>query len=72
MFANFSLTWSSAIVFILLAVLKASGLDADEGSVTAFVTTGIQVITGVGILWGRFRQGDINFFGAKKELPVSE
>jgi hypothetical protein len=62
---NFSLTWSSAIVFFLLSLLKGAGLEADEGSVTAFVAMAIQVVSAIGIFWGRYRQGDISLFGLK-------
>lgn len=65
MFSNFSLTWTSGIVLALTYVFKLAGVDVSNDALTSFVVTGIQVVSVVGILWGRYRHGDINVFGKK-------
>lgn len=65
MFNNFSLTWTSIVVAVLIAIMKVAGIDIDDGQITEFVYTGVQLLSAIGILFGRYRQGDINIFGKK-------
>ena len=62
---GYSLTWQSAIVFIIVWLLKTAGIGVEEGNVTTMVLTLVQVITAVGILYGRWRKKDINIFGKR-------
>ena len=66
MFTNLSLTWQSAVIFIIVWLVKSAGLEITEGEITTTIMTLIQVFSAVGILYGRWRQGDLkNIFGKK-------
>ena len=67
MLQNYSLTWVSAIIFTLAWAFKLSGVDFDQTQATEAINFVVQAITVVGVLWGRWRQGDLkNVFGKKK------
>lgn len=62
---NFSVTIISLAVGVIATALKGVGLDVVEQDIETFVLTGVQIISAIGIYWGRYRVGDINFFGKK-------
>lgn len=67
MFANYSVTWVSGVIFALAWAFKLSGVDFDESQATEAINFIVQAITVAGVLWGRWRQGDLkNVFGKKK------
>ena len=62
-----SLTITSLAVAVLGFILQHAGIVIGTESLTNFVDVGLQIIGAVGIYWGRFRQGDINVFGRKRQ-----
>ncbi len=63
---NFSLTWTSAIVLVVVQLAKVAGVPIDESDITTTITTIVQVASMFGILYGRYRIGDISLLGKKK------
>lgn len=62
-----SLTWSSALIFVLLWTAQNSGVLLTEDELQAFLITTGKFIAMAGIFYGRWRHGDIkNIFGVKK------
>lgn len=63
-----SLTISGLIVLVVSMLAQQAGFDVqlDEGSVDTTLATLAQVF-GILMAWvGRFRQGDVRWFGARK------
>ena len=61
-----SVTILSLVVFVLSGLLKGAGVDVDDGQLTESVLTLLQVLTAVGVYWGRFRKGDLKWYGGRK------
>ena len=60
-----SLTITGLAVLILGFVLNKIGVPIAEGNLETTIATLIEVIGGIVVFWGRYRQGDINIFGGK-------
>jgi len=63
---KYSVTYSGIIVFVVGYLFKLAGVPFVEGdfeTTMSFLTSLLGVVVA---LYGRFRQGDINIFGAKK------
>lgn len=57
---------SLTIVGLVIMVLSIIGINVSEGDLITTITTITTVIGGLTVYYGRWRQGDINFFGIKK------
>ena len=60
-----SLTLIGLAVVIFGFIFSKMGIPIAEGSLETTLTTLVQIVGGVIVWYGRFRQGDINFFGGK-------
>lgn len=63
---TFSLTLRGLAVVILGTILKAAGAEMPDVELNTFVATGVQIFGAVLVYVGRFRAGDITWYGAKK------
>ena len=61
-----SLTISSLFAFLVGRLLQSTGLPATDESITNFVSVTLQVLSAFGIWFGRWRAGDITWFGGRK------
>jgi len=61
-----SATILSLVIGILAEVLPRIGIQVGSAELTTTVQTLMLLISGIGIYWGRYRQGDITPFGVKK------
>ena len=61
-----SLTINGLIVGVIAYLLKGADMPVVEGGVETFVQVAIALIGAGGVYWGRYRKGDINFFGGRK------
>lgn len=64
---NYSLTYVGVIVVILSQILKASGLEIADETLTVTVTTGLTLLGAALSAFGRWRKGDLHWSGMKKE-----
>lgn len=62
----YSVTITGLVVAVLGKILQVSGVNLGGADLTAFVTTAIQIGGAFIIYIGRLRQGDITWYGAKK------
>lgn len=65
-----SVTILGLVVAVLSKVVQVSGVNISNADLTAFLTTGGQLIGAGLIYWGRVRQGDITWYGARKDVPA--
>lgn len=63
---NYSMTYGSFIVFLILMFLKQAGIEAEEGTIVSFVGVLMQVVSAVGVFWGRYRAGGVSLAGVKQ------
>lgn len=61
-----SITIIGLLVAVLSSASRAVGVDLDDGKLTEFVLTGVQLAGVAAIYWGRVRKGDITIFGIRK------
>ena len=64
--SQFSLTYGSFIAFILIGLLKKADISLNESDIMATIETIVQIITGIGVFWGRYRAGGVSPLGVKK------
>lgn len=64
--SNFSLTYGSFIAFILIGLLKKANISLNESDLMTTIETIVQIVTGIGVFWGRYRAGGIGVLGNKK------
>lgn len=64
---NTSLTVGSLAAFVVLRFLQGADLHVAPDAVEDFVIVVGQIFTAVGIWYGRYRHGDITWYGAKKK-----
>ena len=64
--SNFSLTYGSFIAFILMGFLKKADLPINESDITTTIETVVQIITAIGVFWGRYRAGGVSPMGFRK------
>lgn len=62
----YSLTYTGVIVALLSTVLKAAGIEIASDELTSFVLTGGQILGTFFTLYGRWRKGDIKWFGTRR------
>lgn len=62
---NFSLTTTSLLVFIVTAVFKQADIDISSHEIEEGVAFLVQIAALIGVYWGRFRHGDITWYGRK-------
>lgn len=62
-----SLTLSSLFAMLLNWYVSANKIDLGVGDIQEWVQTTIAILAPIGIYWGRFRLGDINWFGLRDE-----
>lgn len=62
-----SLTMIGLAVMILGFIFSKMGIPIAEGNLEITLTTLVQIVGGVVIWYGRWRQGDVNWFGKKLE-----
>lgn len=60
-----SQTYIASAVMIVVNVLSLLGVDVGSEQMTTTLTTIITVLSGLWIMWRRFRSGDINALGKK-------
>lgn len=62
---NYSMTYAGVIVFILNALLQHAGISVLPDQVNQALNTGLQVVSAVLILYGRYRAGGVSALGFK-------
>ena len=63
---NFSLTYTASVVSVVLSLSALFKFDLEEGQVTEIVQAGLIVVGFLATLYGRFRHGDLTWFGTRK------
>jgi len=61
-----SVTITSLFVFGAIWIGQQAGIAIGEGEILTTIATLGKFAAIAGVYWGRYRIGDINFFGAKK------
>ena len=62
---NVSLTMQGWILMVLTLIVKSAEIDLDEGQITE-ISVWIATAIAAGIMYiGRYRQGDITWYGKK-------
>ena len=56
---------------VLTWVLPKIGVNVDANALSTTIATLVQIIGGVMVYWGRVRQGDITWYGARKSGPTA-
>lgn len=64
---NYSLTISGLLIMIIAGIIKWSGQSVDESAIRSFIEVAIVIIGVITTYIGRYRQGDITWFGSKKK-----
>ena len=62
---NYSMTMSGQIVRLIMAGALIFGVDLDDGIITEVVGATIFLLSEAVSWYGRYRQGDITFYGRK-------
>ena len=65
---NYSLTYISTVVLFLTFLAKVLGYEVGSEALTTTVQVIVGFIATIGALWGRYRVGNVKWFGAKKEI----
>lgn len=60
-----SQTYIATAVLLVTNVLNLLGIDVGGEQMTTTLTTIITILSGLWIMWRRFRSGDINAFGKR-------
>lgn len=63
---NLSLTTTSAYALILIQVLRIFGIELADGQADAVVNGIISIALLAGVIYGRYRKGDITPLGVRK------
>lgn len=61
-----SLTIQGWIAGLLLAFLKWAGIHVGNDAVDAFVQVALALYAAIGVYWGRYRKGDIYWWGGRR------
>lgn len=61
-----SFTIVSLLVGIISTFLTKFNIQYAPEDVTNFVNTLLLIASGIGVWWGRYRHGDITWYGTKK------
>lgn len=64
--SKFSLTYGSFIAFILIGLLKKADISLNESDLMITIETITQIVTGIGVFWGRYRAGGVSPMGFRK------
>lgn len=62
---HYSLTIAGLLVMVITKLLQSSGIEVATESIQNFVVVLLQVVGAIAIYWGRFRQGDITWYGSR-------
>lgn len=63
---NLSLTTSSAYALILIQVLRVFGIELPNDQADAIVNGIVSIALLAGVIYGRYRKGDITPLGVRK------
>ena len=63
-----SITYIGVIVAILAKLLEMGGVEMGTEQLTEFVVNFGVISGGFVALWGRWRKGDLTFFGTRKKI----
>ena len=66
-----SITISALIIIIVLKVLDWMGIKIGAEELNQFIQTGGTIIFGLIAWWGRWRKGDVTWFGARKKIKTA-
>ena len=61
-----SLTIEGLIVGAIVLICEAAGVEIGTEAVTGFILTGGKLLSAFMIWFGRFRKGDITFWGGRR------
>jgi len=61
-----SLTYQGALLMVILSIGKMFDVDIDEGNLTELLTGALFLVGAGATLYGRYRHGDITWYGAKE------
>lgn len=62
-----SITISSLAVFLLNQLITRAGIEAiEESDLLAVIKVLVSIVSAVGVWWGRYRLGDITWYGRRK------
>jgi len=64
---TYSLTLQGLAIAVVGTIIKAGGSDMPHDQVAAWVATTVQIVGALIAYYGRVRQGDITWYGAKKQ-----
>ena len=60
-----SLTLSSLFITALGFIFERAGIKVGTEEIGTFINVTLQIVGAIGIYWGRYRQGNVNWFGRK-------
>ena len=63
---DYSLTYTASVVSLIMAASVVFGVDFDESMVTETVQAVLILAGFAGTVYGRWRKGDLKWFGARK------
>lgn len=66
-----SVTISGWLLMVLTWLLPKFGVNVDANALTTTIATIVQIGGGILVWWGRYRQGDITWYGAKISSPTT-
>jgi uncharacterized membrane protein len=64
--SKFSLTYGAFIAYVLISVLKQADITLNESEIVTTIEVIAQIVTGIGVFWGRYRAGGISIGGFRK------
>ena len=64
-FKKMSLTLSSLFITALGFIFEHAGIKVGNDEIGTFVNVALQTVGALGIYWGRYRKGDVSWFGKK-------
>jgi len=63
---KYSLTYAGRIIAVVMAVSFMMGWDFDQGYITELVTALVWLVGEAASVYGRYRLGDLTWWGARK------
>jgi len=63
---NYSLTLTALAVLVVKHILQGVGTELPDSDIEKFLSVLIDIVCAVGIYIGRFRKGDLTFWGRRK------
>ena len=69
---DYSITYIGIIVLVVSKIMDIAGVSIGGEEITKFIETGMVLVGGFIAFWGRYRAGQIKWFGGRKvELPAN-